>query len=327
MTISTPAPHKISKRLTVQGVRRLWWLMPALLLASLLAPLVSAPEAVAAPAPFTVTTFSLGNQVFYDTNNNGLRGTDAGIDGVTVRLLDGSNNVLSTATTAGGGFYRFDNLAAGDYKVEAVIPAGYQSSTDIASSASPNNNTDNDDNGVTVVGNVVRSNAITLGPTANEPTGESPYSASGQGAADSQANMTLDFGFYRLVLGNQVWGDINSDGLLNNGGFGVNGVPVALVNNCGAVVSTTVTSGNGFYTFTGFISGTYVVSITAPSGYKSTAPDAGDPDSDIDDNDDNGVGTGSGDIAGAPGHHDAGVDEQQRQHGHLQRRTNQQPQG
>ena len=81
--------------------------------------------------------------------------------------------------------------------MEVVTPAGYQSSTDIASSADPNNNTDNDDNGVTVVGNAIRSGIITLGPTANEPTGETPLAASGQGGPDDQGNMTVDFGFYQ----------------------------------------------------------------------------------------------------------------------------------
>jgi choice-of-anchor A domain-containing protein/uncharacterized repeat protein (TIGR01451 family) len=249
----------------------------------------------------SVPRFSLGNQVFYDTNNNGLRGTDAGIDGVTVRLLDSSNNVLSTTTTAGGGFYRFDGLVSGDYKVEVVTPGGYQSSTDISSSANPNNNTDNDDNGVTLVGNAVRSNVITLGPTANEPTGESPTSASGQGAADNQANMTLDFGFYSLELGNQVWDDTTYNGVKDPGEPGIDGVSVALVNPAtGAVVSTTVTANGGYYTFTGFVSGTYVVSVTAPLNHVSTLPDAGDPDTDIDDNDDNGPGNGSGQIVALP---------------------------
>ena len=158
------------------------------------------------PSHYFAPRFSLGNQVFADTNNNGLRdGSEVGLDGVTVRLLTSAGSVLSTTTTAGGGFYRFDGLLADDYRVEVVTPVGYQSSTDIASSADPDNNTDNDDNGVTVVGNAIRSGIITLGPTANEPTGETPLAASGQGGPDDQGNMTVDFGFDQLVLGNQVW--------------------------------------------------------------------------------------------------------------------------
>jgi uncharacterized membrane protein len=252
------------------------------------------------PSHYFAPRFSLGNQVFADVNNNGLKDvSEGGLDGVTVRLLDASNNVLSTTNTAGGGFYRFDGLVAGQFKVEVVVPAGYVSSADIASSAAPDNNIDNDDNGVTAAAGAMRSGIITLGPSANEPTGESPNN--GQGGPDNQGNMTVDFGFYRLELGNQVWDDTTYNGVKDSGEPGIDGVIVALVNPAtGAVVSTTVTANGGYYTFTGFISGTYVVSVTAPLNYVSTLPDAGDPDADIDDNDDNGPGNGSGQIAALP---------------------------
>ena len=69
------------------------------------------------PSHYFAPRFSLGNQVFADTNNNGLRdGSEVGLDGVTVRLLTSAGSVLSTTTTAGGGFYRFDGLLANDYR-------------------------------------------------------------------------------------------------------------------------------------------------------------------------------------------------------------------
>ena len=143
----------------------------------------------------SVPRFSLGNQVFYDTNNNGLRGTDAGIDGVTVRLLDSSNSVLSTTTTAGGGFYRFDGLVAGDYKAEAVIPAGYQSSTDIASSANPNNNTDNDDNGPGNGSGQIAALPVTMTP------GSSTNGSTVNPGNGLTSNPRVDFGFFRPLVG------------------------------------------------------------------------------------------------------------------------------
>jgi uncharacterized repeat protein (TIGR01451 family) len=72
--------------------------------------------------------FSLGNRVWFDTDNSGtINGAEVGVDGVTVQLYaaDAGGNPtgasLGTAVTANGGYYRFDNLATGDYVV--VIPA------------------------------------------------------------------------------------------------------------------------------------------------------------------------------------------------------------
>ncbi len=85
-----------------------------------------------------IPVFSLGNRVFFDTNNNSLRnGAEVGVNGVRVQLFDstgtteipvGPDGILNTTDdatggmlTAGGGYYRFNNLPAGDYIVK--IPA------------------------------------------------------------------------------------------------------------------------------------------------------------------------------------------------------------
>ncbi len=61
---------------------------------------------------------SLGNLVWWDTNNNGLVDPDeTGIPGVAVELLDENGGVLDSATTNSQGQYRFDDLAEGRYRV------------------------------------------------------------------------------------------------------------------------------------------------------------------------------------------------------------------
>ncbi len=126
------------------------------------------------PASDTLTVnagiFSLGNRVWFDTDNSGaINGAEVGVDGVTVELYaaDAGGNPtgssLGTAVTANGGYYRFDNLATGEYVV--VIPAsqfsggpltGYWSSGTTLSGAGavnetaapdPDNNADSEDNG------------------------------------------------------------------------------------------------------------------------------------------------------------------------------------
>ncbi|QQR83574.1 DUF2341 domain-containing protein [Candidatus Peregrinibacteria bacterium] len=84
----------------------------------------------------------VGNFVWSDTDADGIQdGGEPGLDGITVALFsdvdtDGiaepggdDGSAVSTTTTAGGGFYRFSGVAAGDYFVAVSVPAGYSIST------------------------------------------------------------------------------------------------------------------------------------------------------------------------------------------------------
>lgn len=296
------------------------------------------------------TSYSLGNRVWFDTNNNSTRGpAEVGVDGVIVHLYaaDGAGNptglVLATTTTAGGGYYRFDNLPEGDYVV--VLPAdnfttggsgdalvGYLSSGTtisnaglISESAAPDPDTDldDDDNGTRQTAGsfngAVISAAVTLGPGASEPTGESDLSASGQGAVDDHANMTVDFGFYRLQLGNLVFEDVD-----NNGAFSAGDVPIqnavvrlfsadgtteinvgpdGILNTADDAAGGVTTGASGTYQFSGLPQGSYTVRVTPPAGYLSTIDSANQADNDDAnvnaDNNDNGDGILSGPVSSA----------------------------
>jgi len=296
----------------------------------------------------TVNTdlFSLGNRVWFDTDNSStINGTEVGIDGVTVQLYaaDASGNPtgvpLDTQTTASGGYYRFDRLAAGDYVV--VIPAnqfeaggplaGYQSSGtsingsgNVSETAAPDadNDIDSDDNGTrqtsgTFSGAVI-SSAVTLGPTANEPTNDTDVptpNPSGE-APDNQSNRTVDFGFYRLQLGNLIYQDINENGTYDAGDLPISGARVQLFASDGVteilvgpdgILGTAddaaggVTTGaGGTYLFSGLPEGNYIVRVL-PTGYASTidtfnAADTSNPNTNTDNND-NGVGTAGGTVS------------------------------
>gem|GEM_PF-5870233 len=256
---------------------------------------------------------SLGNQVWFDTNNNGqIDATEQGIDNVVVELyIDSDGNGVYTpgidsyvdaVTTVAGGHYTFTELLDESYVV--VIPStnfsGAGALVDYHSSdpteADPDADVDHNDNGLVSgtlgSGGYVSSGAIDL-DFNQEPTTD--------GDADAFTNWTVDFGFYTMSLGNQVWEDLDNNGLLDPGESGISNVTVELLDAGGAVVDTTTTDPSGFYTFTGLISGTYSVRITTPStDYVSSTPDAGDPDNDIDDSDDNGVGSGTGQITSDP---------------------------
>ena len=137
-------------------------------------------------AGYCPVNLSLGNRVWYDTNNNGINdAAENGIRNVTVYLYKDDNNdnvadgaSLATALTDVNGNYLFSNLAPGNYIVGAVTPNGYMSSS--INGGDPDNNIDLDDNGQVAVGTEMRGLAITLTGGA-EPSGN--------------ANNTYDFGF------------------------------------------------------------------------------------------------------------------------------------
>jgi len=68
----------------------------------------------------------IGDLVWEDTNKNGIQDTgEAGLGGVTVRLLSEGGTVVATTTTAANGAYGFSGVAPGKYVVEFVAPSGY----------------------------------------------------------------------------------------------------------------------------------------------------------------------------------------------------------
>ncbi|MCP9769361.1 hypothetical protein EGI22_15760, partial [Lacihabitans sp. LS3-19] len=53
---------------------------------------------------------SIGDKVFSDINGDGIQdGTEPGLDGITVYLLDNTGNKIDSTITAGGGLYEFDS--------------------------------------------------------------------------------------------------------------------------------------------------------------------------------------------------------------------------
>ncbi len=251
-------------------------------------------------------TYSLGNQVWLDLDDSGLiDNAEAGINGVDVSLfedfdLDGNPDgaALSTVLTASNGFYRFDNLIAGDYIVEVITPLGFASSTPDAGDPDVDED-ENDDNGVIVdlVAGTVRSNPITLGLGGSEPVGDIENGPGDPGAVDDRSNLTVDFGFTPVYsLGNRVFGDLDNSGTLDVGEPGIDNITVNLYRDTnddgtpdGGIIAVDTTMNGGYYRFDNLGADTYIVECGIPAGMDSSDPDAGDPDADVDDSDDNGV--------------------------------------
>lgn len=144
----------------------------------------------------------LGNNVWYDTNANGIKDAgEPGISNVGLELFQDTDNsndfsagdtfVNSTVTDASGN-YKFGDLDQGDYILTIpsnnFSPAGplYQHSSSPGAD-DPDNDVDDDDNGIDdsdPLTNGIASYAVTLTP-GTEP-----------GIENADYNQTVDFGFY-----------------------------------------------------------------------------------------------------------------------------------
>ncbi|MEO8276729.1 MAG: GEVED domain-containing protein [Thermoanaerobaculia bacterium] len=152
-------------------------------------------------------TLALGDQVWFETDNDGVyepQSGELGVDDVRLDLyrdansdgqptLDEYSGSTVTATDSGfAGRYRFDDLAAGNYIV-VVSPsafagggalAGRGSATGNDPAPDPDDDVNGDDNGA-AAGALVASRPVTLSDNG-EPTNED---------GDNDTNLTVDFGF------------------------------------------------------------------------------------------------------------------------------------
>ncbi len=235
------------------------------------------------------STVALGNLVFLDANNNGLfdTGVDSGIDGVEVQLLDDNNmpvdnpNIIGMqdyiVTTSGGGFYEFDNLPPGNYKV--LITANNFTSGQplegLTGSSPEGTDNDQDDNADENGQNTLFSGGV-ISTVIELTVGGEPENEAGQGAYsgildDNSANMTVDFGFVGPVsVGDFVWIDLDNDGLQDVGEPGLDDVDVTIYDAAtnmpvtqdlqgNAYTATQTTAGGGMYQFDDLPPGSYYV--------------------------------------------------------------------
>ncbi len=132
----------------------------------------------------------IGNYVWHDVNMNGLQDDDfqddasAGIANVTVNLYDGTT-LIRTTQTAPSGYYIFNNLNAGAYYVEFVLP--------------------NDDYSFSLQG---RGSNDTDDSDANPTTGKTGIINLSAGETD----LTWDAGLHLCDIGDRVWKDESGNG-------------------------------------------------------------------------------------------------------------------
>lgn len=102
---------------------------------------------------------SLGDRVWHDKNANGIQdGSEPGISGVKVTLLDMSGNSLNKVITDSNGNYKFNELEPGQYKVEFENPNGHYKFSD----ANKGSDRSKDSNGTALADGLKAETLITL---------------------------------------------------------------------------------------------------------------------------------------------------------------------
>jgi hypothetical protein len=244
------------------------------------------------PTPTTTPTPVLGqvgNQLFFDNNNNGI--FDAGdtpITNVVVGLYNASGTLIAQTTTNSSGQYLFSNLPLGCYKVGVIsgVPAGYSSTHLLGGGLSDNTAKNPAGYDICITGAATSNMTGDFGyykPTtssssssssSNPTTSSSSSSSSSNPTTSSSSSSSSNSSTPQPQdgsIGNQLFRDNNNNGIFDAGDTPIPGVSVALYKdtNCNStldsadtVYSTQITNQSGNYLFSNLPYGCYIVKVT-----------------------------------------------------------------
>lgn len=160
--------------------------------------------AVAPPEP--PADYSISGHAWLDADANGRANSgDSMFENVVVNLLDGASNQLDTFTTTSNGKFVFNDLVAGDYQVQFIIPDGYEPTTNAGSPLAGRSYIN--DGGFTAVfnlptdGNTSADSAITV-EQVNGAFIKLPVALDPTIANDDEATQDVGTDFSIAILGN-----------------------------------------------------------------------------------------------------------------------------
>ena len=192
----------------------------------------------------------IGNQVWYETDGDGIYEPgqgDQGVEGVTVELLDVQSRVVMTTTTGASGDYVFTSLISGTYQVR-----------------------------VTDAVKVLDGYLVTRYPadqTSDNTNKRQPYTVT---LPADGIRMIADFGYTRpSAIGDLVWYDTDGDGIEDVSEPGIANVTLTLWDAGPDGLrgtaddqprGATTTNSSGGYIFEGLSPGNYWVDVTDLNG-------------------------------------------------------------
>ncbi|GGO64695.1 hypothetical protein GCM10010910_20150 [Microbacterium nanhaiense] len=222
-------------------------------------------------AGVVVKTYAIGDYTWIDANKNGLQDDDEVLSGVTVELqrVDGEpvtdieGKPVDPATTDEDGQYRFDNLPAGEYRVQFTLTPEqselyvYTFPNSLDEGTGPNKDSD-----ATVSGDD-QAIAITVPVTLDDGNEQLVLGVDGVEATEG-IDPTWDAGVFArsYAIGDTVWVDENGNGLQDDEET-LEGVIVELLGETSdEVIATIKTDENGRYLFDELPAGNYRVKFT-----------------------------------------------------------------
>ena len=189
---------------------------------------------------------------FGTVSGNVSANTDSGIEnlnGVTIQLRDGSDNLVQTTTTGTDGNYSFSDVVPGNYTVVELQPEAYSNVSEVDGLNDGGDDSDNGDNGVV--------NSIPVIVNA--------------GLEDSGNN------FVEIENGS-ITGNVSQDN--DNDGDGeenLSGITITLEDSAGNVLTTT-TDGDGNYLFEDVTPGDYTITQANDTDFVDVTDVEGAPD-------------------------------------------------
>ncbi|HKD11718.1 MAG TPA: SdrD B-like domain-containing protein, partial [Thermoanaerobaculia bacterium] len=182
---------------------------------------------------------TVSGTVYNDVNGNGVRDAgEAGMPSVTVQLKTPAGSLVASTTSDASGNFLFNNVAAGQYVVSEIVPAGF------VQTAPPPPGT------FTVT--------VTSAPVTGLLFGNQAIAA-GTGS----------------ISGIKYF-DIDANGVVNMPpDRPLEGVTISLTDASGHT-QTAVSAADGTFQFSNLPAGTYTLSETIPPGFAQTFPGAPD---------------------------------------------------
>lgn len=230
---------------------------------------------------------TVGDRVWLDENGNGQQDEgEPGLEGVTVRLMQGREQIAEAVSDIEGNYY-LEAPDAGDYHVKFELP---ESGRYIFSRFTLHNAAGVDD---------------TKDSDAHRDTGETHVFHVNEFDQITDIDAGLFDKTELLSLGDKVWFDANENGVQDVDESGVEGIEVRLYD--GENTRRTETDAQGEYAFGELLPGDYRVQFILPrsGGYSFTEPGIGD-DVEKDSNADSRGNTAT--ITLVSGHNDMSVD-------------------
>ena len=186
---------------------------------------------------------SLSGYVYHDRNVNGTRNSgEEGIPGVEITLINVETGETFSTLTDANGFYLFENLVPGNYRVIETHPIEYQDGSDSAGT----------------INGSIRGVAVNPGDEIN-----------GIAIGSGEHGIHYNFGEYLFASISGRVDYTDEDGNCDHNEMTrrpIAGVTIHLYDVNGNLLKSTVTNANGEYSFGELLPGTYTIVEVTPPG-------------------------------------------------------------